>query len=55
MTLPGHLVKGLALFFYWSNGAQPPEGQGNPLGNLLKSALGFFTNTRWERSFRLIR
>lgn len=54
-TLPGHLVKGRALFIYWSNGAQPPEGQGNPLGNLLKSAFGFFTNTRWERSFRLIR
>lgn len=52
--LPGHLVKGRALFIYWSNGNQPPEGT-NPIAGLLRTALGFFSNTRWERSFRLIR
>lgn len=52
--LPAHLVKGRALFIYWSNGNQPPEGT-NPIAGLLRTALGFFSNTRWERSFRLIR
>lgn len=52
--LPAHLVKGRALFIYWSNGNQPPEGT-NPVAGLLRTALGFFSNTRWDRSFRLIR
>lgn len=52
--LPAHLVKGRALFIYWSNGNQPPEGT-NPVVGLLRTALGFFSNTRWDRSFRLIR
>lgn len=52
--LPAHLVKGRALFIYWSNGNQPPEGT-NPVVGLLRTALGFFTNSRWERSFRVIR
>jgi signal peptidase I len=54
--LPAHLVKGRALFIYWSNGNQPPEGT-NPLVGLLRTARGFFRfkNTRWDRSFRLIR
>ncbi len=52
--LPAHLVKGRALFIYWSNGNQPPEGT-NPIIGLLRTARGFFTETRWKRSFRLIR
>ena len=52
--LPSHLVKGRALFIYWSNGNQPPEGT-NPITGLVRTALGFFSNTRWDRSFRLIR
>ncbi len=52
--LPAHLVKGRALFIYWSNGNQPPEGT-NPVVGLVRTALGFFSNTRWDRSFRLIR
>lgn len=52
--LPAHLVKGRALFIYWSNGNQPPEGT-NPIAGLLRTAVGFFSNTRWERTFRLIR
>lgn len=51
--LPAHLVKGRALFIYWSNGNQPPEGT-NPIAGLLRTAAGFFSNTRWDRSFRLI-
>lgn len=53
-TLPSHLVKGRALFIYWSNGNQPPEDM-NPVVGFLRTAAGFLTNTRWERSFRLIR
>jgi signal peptidase I len=57
--LPAHLVKGRALFIYWSYGGRTPDGQwrgvGDKLRDLLETALGFFTNTRWERSFRLIR
>jgi signal peptidase I len=53
-TLPARLIKGRALFIYWSNGAQPPEGS-NPVTGFVRTALGFFSNTRWKRSFDLIR
>lgn len=57
--LPAHLVKGRALFIYWSYGGQTSDGQwrgvGDKLRDLGETALGFFTRTRWERSFRLIR
>ncbi len=52
-TLPRHLVKGRALFIYWSNGAQQPEGAGLP--GLVRTAFGFLSNTRWDRSFHLIK
>jgi signal peptidase I len=58
-TLPRHLIKGRSLFIYWSNGAQAPEnprqGYGGKLRDLLRTAAGFFSNTRWERTFQLIR
>ena|SRR6185369_535889 len=58
-TLPGHLVKGRALFIYWSNGGETSDGQwrgaGDQIRQLAKTALGFFSNTRWQRTFRLIR
>lgn len=57
--LPAHLVKGRALFIYWSNGGMTAESEGQKLGSRLRelgrTASGFFTNTRWERTFRLIR
>ena len=57
--LPRHLVKGRALFIYWSNGGPTDDGEwrgiGSKLGQLGRTALGFFSNTRWERTFRLIR
>ena len=57
--LPAYLVKGRALFIYWSYGGETSDGQwkgfGDKLRDLGKTALGFFSNTRWERSFRLIR
>jgi signal peptidase I len=57
--LPRHLVKGRALFIYWSNGGETSDGRWRGVGDQLRqigrTALGFFSNTRWERTFRLIR
>ena len=57
--LPSHLVKGRALFIYWSNGGPTDDGEWRGLlpqvKQLLRTAGGFFTNTRWERTFKLIR
>ena len=57
--LPAHLVKGRALFIYWSYGGKTSTGQWEGLGPKLKdlgeTAVGFFSKTRWERTFRLIR
>ena len=57
--LPAHLVKGRALFIYWSYGGKTSTGQwegvGAKLRDLGETAVGFFSKTRWERTFRLIR
>ena len=57
--LPAHLVKGRALFIYWSYGGKTPDGQwrgyGDKLRDLAGTAVGFFSKTRWGRTFRLIR
>lgn len=57
--LPRHLIKGRALFIYWSNGGPTDDGEWRGMGARLRqlgrTAAGFFTNTRWERTFRLIR
>jgi signal peptidase I len=57
--LPAHLIKGRALLVYWSYGGGTSDGQwrgwGSKLGQLGRTALGFFTHSRWERTFHLIR
>jgi len=57
--LPAHLVKGRALFIYWSYGGRTSDGQGETVvtkvRDLAETALGFFSQTRWERTFHLIR
>jgi signal peptidase I len=56
--LPAHLVKGRAFFIYWSYGgktAAGPQSPGEKIKDLGETALGFFSKTRWERTFRLIR
>jgi signal peptidase I len=57
--LPAHLVKGRALFVYWSYGGKTSTGQwegwGAKLRDLAETGVGFFSKTRWERTFRLIR
>lgn len=52
--LPRHMIKGRALFIYWSNGVPPIEGE-PLLSRLFRTAAGFFPDSRWERTFRLIR
>lgn len=57
--LPAENVKGRALMIYWSNGGETPDGKWrgivDTLAHLGKTALGFFSQTRWERTLRLIR
>lgn len=58
-TLPAELVKGRAAVVYWSYGGEPPPetwpGFIGKLRQLGRTALGFFTRTRWERTLHLIR
>jgi len=51
------LVKGRALFVYWSI-RPPPEpfaGRGAAVRRILDGAIHFFSRTRWERTFRVVR
>ena len=58
-TVPRHYVKGRAVMIYWSFGGKTPDGQwrgwGEKLQQLLGTAGGFFSASRWDRSFDLIR
>jgi len=56
--LPAHLLKGRALLVYWSYGgmtAAGPQTAREKVADLVETALGFFSKTRWERTFRLLR
>lgn len=57
--VPEHYVKGRALMIYWSYGGDTPDGTwrgwGARLRQLAGTAVGFFTRTRWSRTFHLIR
>lgn len=56
--LPRHHVKGRALLIYWSNGGDTPTGDESAstrVRQLVGNTLGFFTRTRWRRTFQLIR
>ncbi|MEM1202037.1 MAG: signal peptidase I [Acidobacteriota bacterium] len=58
-AVPSHYIKGRALVVYWSYGGETPDGQwrtwGHKVGQVFRTATGFFTKTRWERTFHLIR
>ena len=57
--VPQELVKGRAFLIYWSYGGETPDGTprswSQRLRDLSRTALGFFTRTRWNRTFKLIR
>ncbi|MBK9089090.1 MAG: signal peptidase I [Holophagales bacterium] len=51
------LVRGRALFVYWSV-RPPPEpfaGRGAAVRRILDGAIHFFSRTRWERTFHVVR
>jgi signal peptidase I len=53
----GHLVKGRALFVYWSV-RPPPEpftGRGAAVRRVLDGAIHFFARTRWARTLHVVR
>ncbi|NJL26379.1 MAG: signal peptidase I [Thermoanaerobaculia bacterium] len=57
--VPRHFIKGRAFVIYWSYGGQVSDGTwrgwGNKAAEVARTAVGFFTNTRWERTFHLVR
>lgn len=57
--VPLHYVRGRALLIYWSFEAGDDEGEwkgpGAKLRQLADVAIHFFSKTRWERQFQLIR
>jgi len=58
--VPANHLKGRALVIYWSFEEEAPEVAAWPraagrLRRLAHVALGFFSHTRWERTFRLVR
>ncbi len=57
-SVPAHFVKGRAFLVYWSYGGETSDGKwhgwGVKLRQLARTAVGFFTRTRWSRTFALI-
>ncbi len=57
--VPLSYVKGRAVIIYWSYEAERGDGQWSGVGNRLRQLtdvfIHFFTKTRWDRQFRLIR
>jgi signal peptidase I len=57
--LPANYVLGRAFAIYWSYGGSTSDGTWHGVGaklvDLVKTAVGFFPKTRWERTFRLVR
>jgi signal peptidase I len=57
--LPRGYVKGRANVIYWSFGGEAPQaewhGWGDQLRHLARTTVGFFTETRWKRTFHLPR
>ncbi len=57
--VPSHYLKGRALMIYWSSAGETPDGEwygwGQKLGQVGRTAAGFFKETRWRRSFHLVR
>lgn len=57
--VPAHFVKGRAFMIYWSYGGEGTYEMTSDLGEkvarLGRTALGFLTKTRWERTFELVR
>jgi hypothetical protein len=57
--VPERFVKGRAFLIYWSYGGQTSDGVWRGWGHRLKllaeTVVGFFTQSRWGRTFSLVR
>ena len=57
--VPRDNIKGRALLVYWSYEAEPDSaewrGYADKAARLVGVAIHFFTRTRWDRTFRLVR
>lgn len=58
-TAPRRYIKGRAFLIYWSFGGETSDGQwrgvGDKIGQIGSTLAGFFTQTRWSRTFHLPR
>lgn len=58
-AVPRHLIKGRAVLIYWSFGGETPDGEWygswHKVKQLLRTAAGFIGETRWGRTFQLVR
>lgn len=58
-TAPRRYIKGRAFLIYWSFGGETPDGEwkgyANKLAQIGHTLAGFFTETRWSRTFHLPR
>lgn len=58
-TAPRHYIKGRASIIYWSFGGETSDGRWtnieDQVGRGRKTLAGFFTKTRWSRTFHLPR
>jgi signal peptidase I len=57
--VPAELVKGRVSVIYWSYGGETSDGQwrglGDKLAHLARTAAGFVTKSRWNRTFHVPR
>lgn len=57
--VPGHFIKGRAFMIYWSFGGETSDGVwrgwAHKLRQLANTAVGFFRQSRWARTFHLVR
>ncbi|HSM52394.1 MAG TPA: signal peptidase I [Thermoanaerobaculia bacterium] len=58
-TVPEHYLKGRAFVIYWSWAGGTSDGTwrgwGQRLRDLMRTVVGFLPDTRWSRTFRLVR
>jgi len=58
-VVPRHFIKGRAFLIYWSYGGETSDGVWRGWGHRLRlfgrTVVGFFTRSRWDRTFNLIR
>lgn len=58
-VVPRHFIKGRAFLIYWSYGGETSDGVWRGWGHRLRlfgrTVVGFFTRSRWSRTFSVIR